>query len=64
MLAPVEHEIAGRFAHFARDVGELVERLADHTLELADIGLDRLLAGRRAGVAVASWGSIFSLSIT
>src|SRR6185369_3162756 len=39
--------------HLAGSVAELAERLAHHTLELADIALDRLLPRHGAGVALA-----------
>ena len=39
--------------HLAGSIAELVQRLAHHALELADIGFDRLLARRGAGVAFA-----------
>src|SRR5439155_3596005 len=39
--------------HLAGSVTELVERLAHHALELADIALDRLLPRHGAGVAFA-----------
>src|SRR5207245_10185246 len=39
--------------HLAGSVAELIERLAHHALELADITLDRLLPRRGAGIALA-----------
>ena len=39
--------------HLAGSVAELVERLAHHALELADIAFDRLLPRRGAGIALA-----------
>ena len=39
--------------HLAGGVAELVERLAHHAFELADIALDRLLPRRGAGIAFA-----------
>src|SRR5207253_8944084 len=45
--------VARSLAHLGRGVAQFAERLAHHTLELADIGLDRALACRSARVAFA-----------